>query len=376
VVIAVLAVLAIVIETTAILTSFPYGHFDYSDLLGFKLFGVTPWTVAFAWSPLVIGAYAVAARYFDSFWLRVPVIAILLTAFDLVLDPGAVRLGFWRYAESEGFYGVPLSNFAGWLISGAIAGIVLELLVSRFKSILPAPVQLASSTILIVLYWTCVAAFTGLSVPVVIGSIVVIGLASFWLLNYYSFDEMVVLIDDDGNHLGTASKYLIHDAQTPLHKAFSVFLFNEKGELLLQQRAFSKKTWPGVWSNSCCGHQMLHESVENAVRRRLSDELRITRAELHLILPDYRYRAEKDGVVENEICPVFVGFTEQLPRPNRKEVADIRWIPWEETGTVISTANGFSPWAVEELALLKSDPLFHRIAASRIPGLQELRKAA
>ena len=113
-VIAVLAVLAIVIETTAILTSFPYGHFDYSDLLGFKLFGVTPWTVAFAWSPLVIGAHAVAARYFDSFWLRVPVIAILLTAFDLVLDPGAVRLGFWRYAESEGFYGVPLSNFAGW----------------------------------------------------------------------------------------------------------------------------------------------------------------------------------------------------------------------------------------------------------------------
>jgi isopentenyl-diphosphate delta-isomerase len=121
---------------------------------------------------------------------------------------------------------------------------------------------------------------------------------------------------------------------------------------------------------------MLHETVENAARRRLSDELRITRAELHLILPEFRYRAEKDGVVENEICPVFVGFTDQTPRPNHREVADIRWIPWAETGNVISTTNGFSPWAVEELGLLINDPRFRQIAASHIPGYRELRKAA
>lgn len=376
VVIVTLAVLAIIIETAAILTGFPYGHFGYSDLLGFKLFGITPWTVAFAWSPLVLGAYAIAAKSFRSRWMRVLAVGTLLTSCDLVLDPGAVHLGFWRYSGGGGFYGVPLSNFAGWMISGAFAGVVMEILASRMRPLLPAPVQLVTSTVLILLYWTCVAAFAGLSVPIAVGLIMLIGVGAYWFLNYYSFDEMVVLIDDDGNHLGTASKYLIHDADTPLHKAFSVFLFNEKGELLLQQRAFSKKTWPGVWSNSCCGHQMLHENVESAVRRRLNDELRITRVELHLILPTYRYRAEKDGVVENEVCPVYVGFTAQSPRPNRKEVADIRWIPWEDADDVISRANGFSPWAVEELSLLRNDPHFRRIAASRIAGFRELRKAA
>ena len=74
---------------------------------------------------------------------------------------------------------------------------------------------------------------------------------------------------------------------------------------------------------------------------------------LHLILPDFRYRAEKDGVVENEICPVFVGFASALPRPNPLEVNDVKWVDWERfVVEVADPANGYSPWAREEVELL------------------------
>jgi isopentenyl-diphosphate delta-isomerase len=361
-VIAALILLAVIHGAAGVFIESLYGHPEQPGSLGSRSLIAADWEVASAWPALVAGAYAVAARYFDDRRLRVPAVTILSVAFAITFYGGA--------------NGVAASNFAGWLISGTVAGFILEVAISRLRPLLPAPVQLSSGAMLIFFYWTCVAAFSGMWVPTLIGAIVLTGLAAFWRLKYYSFDEMVVLVDSDGNHLGTASKYSIHQADTPLHKAFSVFLFNEDGELLLQQRAHSKKTWPGVWSNSCCGHQMLHETPDNAVRRRLNDELRITSAELHLILPDYRYRAEKDGVVENEICPVFVGFTDQSPRPNRREVADVQWIPWEDAVEIISTANGFSPWAVEELTLLSNDPQFRRLATARIPGYNELKKAA
>ena len=91
----------------------------------------------------------------------------------------------------------------------------------------------------------------------------------FWLRHHSRFDEMLVYVDENGNPLSTEAKSLVHHAETKLHLAFSIFLFNSKGELLLQQRANSKKTWPGVWSNSCCGHVMLHEK---AIKVRTGDE--------------------------------------------------------------------------------------------------------
>jgi len=155
---------------------------------------------------------------------------------------------------------------------------------------------------------------------------------------------MIVYVDEDNNAIGTARKLPAHDGETRRHRAFSVFLFNDKGELLLQQRALTKKTWPGVWSNSCCGHVMLHESTESAARRRLKYELGMRVDKLHLILPDFRYRAEKDGVVENEICPVFVGFTSGMPSPNPDEVNDLNWVEWERfVVEVADPGNGHSP---------------------------------
>ncbi|MBK9527446.1 MAG: isopentenyl-diphosphate Delta-isomerase [Acidobacteria bacterium] len=376
-----LGVLALVIETSAIITGFPYGHFGYSGLLGFRLFGLTPWTVFLAWTPLVLAAYAIARRLFEAkplavsyqlvaSILRIVLTAVLLVVFDLVLDPGAVKIGFWRYEGGGVFYGVPVSNFVGWLFSGAIAGVVLETFTLIKKPLLPAPAQMISSTFFIVAFWTFIAFFSGMYWPLAIGIVVIALLAAFYSKYHYAFDDMIVYCDESGVPTGTSRKLAAHDGDTKRHLAFSIFLFNDKGELLLQQRALTKKTWPGVWSNSCCGHVMLHESTESAARRRLKYELGMRVEKLHLILPDFRYRAEKDGVVENEICPVFVGFASALPRPNPAEVNDVKWVDWEQfVVEVADPANGYSPWAREEVELLVKGGSLDR---SRIRSLGSL----
>ncbi|MEP6944596.1 MAG: isopentenyl-diphosphate Delta-isomerase [Acidobacteriota bacterium] len=359
---ALLGTYALIVESLAIFTGFPYGHFGYSELLGAKLFGATPWTVFLAWTPLILGAYAVSRTIFGTTIVRIVGAAVIATSFDLVLDPGAVRLGFWQYAGNGGFYGVPLLNFAGWLISGSAAAVLIEIFLFRVKPLLLAPVQLASSTILIVFFWTAIAGFGGMIGPFVIGAALVIAMLFWYRRCGFRFDEMLVYVDDAGNPLATEAKPLVHHDDTKLHLAFSIFLFDSRGELLLQQRALSKKTWPGVWSNSCCGHVMLHEKTINAAKRRLRFELGIAGVDLHEILPDFRYRAEKDGVVENEICPVFVGFTDKLPRPNPDEVAALRTTLWSEfLLSARDPSSGISPWAVEEAELLQASGEFQRL---------------
>lgn len=172
-------------------------------------------------------------------------------------------------------------------------------------------------------------------------------------------NELIVFADDDGNAVGTGPKSESHNADTRLHLAFSVFLFNDAGELLLQQRAYGKKTWPGVWSNSCCGHLMPCESTEDAAARRLLHELGLTNIDLTIALPDFRYKAELDGVVENEICPVLIGFTDKIPRPNRSEVNAVKWVPWLQILAAAADLNsGLSPWAVDEIRLLAESKVF------------------
>lgn len=367
---AVLGVLALAIETCAIITRFPYGHFAYSDLLGYRLFGYTPWTVALAWTPLLLAAYAVARRTVDNFFGRIVLVPLLLVVFDLVIDAGAVRLGFWRYEGGGVYYGVSVSNFVGWIFSGAIGAIVLEVFVYLRKPLLPAPAQLISSGFFIIWFWTVIAFFSGLYVPLIIGIAAIVLISVYYCRYHYAFDDMIVMVDEGNRPIGTARKLPAHDGDTKRHRAFSVFLFNDKGELLLQQRALTKKTWPGVWSNSCCGHVMLHESVEHAARRRLKYELGLRAEKLQLVLPDFRYRAEKDGVVENEICPVFVGFTIKQPTPNPAEVNDVRWADWNEfVQEVNDPANGYSPWAVEEVGLLAKEPLFEEFLAGIKTGV-------
>ncbi len=165
-------------------------------------------------------------------------------------------------------------------------------------------------------------------------------------------EEHVVLVDEHDHVLGTAPKATVHQAVTPLHRAFSAFLFNQEGKLLLQQRSGVKKTWPLMWSNSVCGHPALGEDTIDAVRRRMQDELGLTAVTLRFAAP-YRYTFSKDGVMENEICPIFVGTVDTEPVLNPAEVEAIQWVVWD---TFIQEVHAFpdhySEWCVEEALIL------------------------
>ncbi|GAB3268182.1 isopentenyl-diphosphate delta-isomerase [Arthrobacter pigmenti] len=167
--------------------------------------------------------------------------------------------------------------------------------------------------------------------------------------------ELVVLADDGGNPVGTAAKASVHTGQTPLHLAVSCYVFDEDGRLLVTRRALGKKAWPGVWTNSFCGHPLPEETSVAAVHRRAFEELGISLQQLELVLPDFRYRAtDASGVVENEVCPVYTARTTNEPVANTDEVAEWRWV--DPVGFIRATKQApwaFSPWSVWQLAQLK-----------------------
>jgi len=173
--------------------------------------------------------------------------------------------------------------------------------------------------------------------------------------------ELVVLLDDDGRSTGTAAKASVHGADTALHLAFSAYLFDVGGRLLLTRRAWDKRTFPGVWSNSVCGHPAPGESLPEAVRRRAERELSVEVGALRLVLPGFAYRAEMFGVVENERCPVYAGWLapgdEVALAPD--EVADVEWVPWGDVVAQVGSGRTVSPWCAEQvpqLAALGPDP--------------------
>ena len=154
-----LGLYALVFESVAIATGVPYGRFGYTGVLGPRLLGLAPPTVLLAWTPLVLGALAVTRRA----WAAVA----LLVALDLVLDPAAVHLGFWRWDTPGRYYGVPVVNFLGWVLSGGIAVLALRRLPR------PVPGLLARNLWLVVVFWTAVNAWSGLLVPALVGLVLV-----------------------------------------------------------------------------------------------------------------------------------------------------------------------------------------------------------
>ncbi len=170
-----------------------------------------------------------------------------------------------------------------------------------------------------------------------------------------TMQELIVLVNEDNQPIGTMPKLEAHNANTPLHLAFSCYVFNKEGEFLLTQRALSKKVFPGVWTNSCCGHPGPGEQLEDALRRRLKYELGLVPQKLELVLPHFRYRAEMDGIVENEICPVYIVKVNTEPQRNPEEVEAYRWIPWEDFVKVIEkNPKGYSEWCVLQVEELKT----------------------
>lgn len=179
--------------------------------------------------------------------------------------------------------------------------------------------------------------------------------------------ESVVLLDEQGRARGTAGKAAIHSLRTPLHLAFSCYVFRSSGQFLLTRRADTKRVFPGIWTNSCCGHPEPGEAVADAVRRRVRQELGIALSRLVLLLPRFRYRAEMNGIVENEICPVYAGISDDALAPDPVEVATAKWTSWADfSQQVLSGELPVSPWCamqVTELTALGPDPL-HWPAAS------------
>jgi isopentenyl-diphosphate Delta-isomerase len=173
--------------------------------------------------------------------------------------------------------------------------------------------------------------------------------------------EQVVLLADNGTAIGVEDKAVVHHADTPLHLAFSSYVFDRDRRILLTRRALHKKTWPGIWTNTCCGHPLPGEDMRNAVVRRLDDELGIGGAKPELVLPRFRYRAVMaDGVVENEMCPVFRVVSDVTPDLNPDEVHEVEWVPWDSfAASVLDGTRDISPWCrlqVAELTKLGADP--------------------
>lgn len=174
-------------------------------------------------------------------------------------------------------------------------------------------------------------------------------------------DDLVVLLDEERRPVGSAPRESVHDQDTPLHLAFSCYLVDEQDRILLTRRGLGKRSWPGVWTNSFCGHPRPGEDPVDAVRRHGRGELGIDTHSVEPVLPDFAYRAvDASGVVENEVCPVFVARTDDPVRPHPDEVAETRWVPLGELRATIRLAPwALSPWLVEQAAALDAADAWH-----------------
>ena len=183
----------------------------------------------------------------------------------------------------------------------------------------------------------------------------------------------MVLLDDEGRAVGTQDKATVHTLDTPLHLAFSSYVVRSDGAVLLTRRASSKTTWPGVLTNTCCGHPAPGEALADAVVRRIGEELGLHATSAELVLPHFRYRAVMDnGIVENEICPVYRVLVDEHATldPDPLEVDETRWVSWDEFSAGVRGGTiDVSPWCrtqVEQLTALADDPLAWPAAANEL----------
>jgi isopentenyl-diphosphate delta-isomerase len=168
-------------------------------------------------------------------------------------------------------------------------------------------------------------------------------------------EELIVLVDEAGAAIGTMPKQLVHTGETPLHRAFSAYLFDDAGRLLVTRRAVGKATFPGMWTNTVCGHPGPGEDDDAAIARRANFELALRVTGLAPALPGYRYRAEFRGVVENEVCPVYLGRFTGEPVPDPTEVADWELLDWVSFRRRQETeGDAWSPWCREQARLIEA----------------------
>ncbi len=155
--------------------------------------------------------------------------------------------------------------------------------------------------------------------------------------------ELLILVDNEDNEIGLLDKVTVHETGV-LHRAFSVFIFNSAGNLLLQKRALTKYHSPGLWSNTCCSHPRKGELTANACSRRLMEEMGMS-SKLTFAF-SFIYRAEFDnGLTEHEFDHVYFGHSEEIPDPDLQEVMDTKYISVAELQKeVLSRPGNYTEW--------------------------------
>lgn len=169
-------------------------------------------------------------------------------------------------------------------------------------------------------------------------------------------EELLILVDNDDNSIGTETKLLIHQ-QGLLHRAFSIFIFDRKGRLLLQQRALGKYHSAGLWTNSCCGHPRWGEDTEAAAHRRLREEMGFGTA-LRKVF-DFTYHAEVPGnLIEYEYDHIYVGLFDGEPLVNPDEAENWLWIDiLPLTHQLKSHPEHFTVWFIKIMNHIKENEL-------------------
>jgi putative membrane protein len=173
----VLGAFALAIESFAVLTGWPYGEFSYGDKIGAKVFGVVPWTVPFAWSPLLLAAMAMASRWSQSPRAKIVIAALFLVAIDLVLDPAATAQKFWVWKTPGFYYGVPTINFFGWFLSGVIGAWLFSNFARTNEKTPPA---FLSSAFLILCFWSSACFWMKLYFPAALGVLLLIVIGKYF----------------------------------------------------------------------------------------------------------------------------------------------------------------------------------------------------
>lgn len=160
-----------------------------------------------------------------------------------------------------------------------------------------------------------------------------------------SFDnEMLILVNENDVEIGWQNKVACHKGKGILHRAFSIFIFNDDGLVLMQQRSNQKALWPLYWSNSCCSHPRKGESIENAASRRLEEELGIKT--ILKFLYKFQYQASYKNIgSENELCSVFIGKSNGPVIVNENEVAQWKFIQINDLDKDITkNPQLYTPW--------------------------------
>jgi len=158
-------------------------------------------------------------------------------------------------------------------------------------------------------------------------------------------DEHVILVDEEDNPIGTMEKMEAHQ-KGALHRAFSVFIFNKRGEMLLQQRAFDKYHSAGRWSNTCCSHPRSNEKTKDAANRRLMEEMGLSCDLTHRFRFQYKASFE-NGLIEHEIDHVYFGISDSIPTINPQEVANFKYVNLADLESAIQNhPEEFTPWFI------------------------------